>query len=367
MATATNSPGTTVNLTGILPYSYSSWSDTDNAMASDDAYATTTITGLASANSDILYVSNFGFSIPSNAEISSVKFTIEGYASSPRGGIPNGIAGVTKNGTDFTWQTITIPTTEGIITTYSYPAAVSYTYTELNSSTFGVGITIYRGDPFPTTYSIDHIQCEITYSVPVSKTVSDLVSSVTETITVDKLGYDADNPSNSVGFILNMLTGYWTYSDSLPFNGLAFLSSVQKLIGARSDKGQISTINDGSYFDGTDIDAEIETGFFNLGDLDEVKEMKSSLSEGIKQLRRMLSEAKGEGDLIVTIYTEQDTDGKEFTLPLSNTDNSTINVIAMALSRGIRGKYFAMKINNSSGNDFWIGEQKVKIMPRAIR
>jgi hypothetical protein len=162
-----------------------------------------------------------------------------------------------------------------------------------------------------------------------------------------------------------MKTQYWTFQDSAPFVNAVYRPTTQQVIAARRDKGQLVKF-EGEHFDDTDIASSIKTGYINFGEIDEVKAMSPEASEAIKRLRAYFSEVIGEGNLTLTIYTEQDTTGKTFTITLPTTDNATLNVIRTALSRDIKGKYISMKITNSSGNDFFIGEQKVKVIPRAI-
>ncbi len=105
----------------------------------------------------------------------------------------------------------------------------------------------------------------------------------------------------------------------------------------------------------------------NLGEFDEIKAMDDKSSEATKRLRAFFADCKGEGNLTLTIYTENNSTGETFTLTLGTTDNATLNAVRTALSRSLHGKYIAFKLTNTSGNDFFVGEMRMKILPKAIR
>jgi hypothetical protein len=199
-----------------------------------------------------------------------------------------------------------------------------------------------------------------------SNTGSDLISSVTETIAQTAQSFDYTIANNNQAYVLNLNTGYWTYISSSPFVNAIYRTVTKELIGTRRDDGQLSVINSGTTFDGTNISAIIQDGYMNFGELDEIKAMETSDSEAMKSYRAYYADIKGQGDLTMTVYTERDTSGESFTLDLSTVDNTTVNNVQTALSRDIQGKYVSRKIVNSSGNDFEIFEQRMKVKPRNI-
>ena len=213
-------------------------------------------------------------------------------------------------------------------------------------------------------------------NVYVSKALTDSVASVTETIAVTTAEFDYYIASNNQAYVLNKKIlehdsqHGWSFCDDAPFVKAIYRVADRQIIGVRRDKGTIARINYGDTFDGSDINAQFQTGYMNLSLLDEVKELvkEHDLSEAVKKLRAYFVDVKGEGDLTLTIYSNQDdTTGEEFTIDLATTDNTTLNAVRVALSRDIRGKYVSFKVANVSGDDFWVGEQRVKIIPRQLK
>jgi hypothetical protein len=364
--TVTNSPGTTANVT--YAGSSASWANTDNVKTSNDVYSTASLT---TGYSDYLYVSNFGFALPAGSVITSIKFKIEAKASHDRlGGYVNALPATTLDGTSFTNETsITISTTEGVVTTDNYERSSPYyvfTVSDVNSSDFGFGLCVLDGDGTPTIYSVDLIQCEIIYITPTDQTVTETVASVTETIAATTSTFDVSMANNAIAYVFNRKTGYWTYQDTAPFTSALYRPSTQKILATRRDLGQVVSF-EGTDFAGVDIDSVIQTGYMNLGEFDEIKAMEDKSSEAIKRLRAFFADCKGEGNLTLTIYTENDSTGETFTLTLGTTDNATLNAVRTALSRSLHGKYIAFKLTNASGNDFFVGEMRMKILPKALR
>ena len=72
IATTVTYPGTAVNIAG----GNTDWVNPDNAKTEDAVYSTAT---LNNDNTDYLALTNFGFNIPSNAEIGNIKVEIKGY------------------------------------------------------------------------------------------------------------------------------------------------------------------------------------------------------------------------------------------------------------------------------------------------
>lgn len=362
MATAgPNSPGTTAT---VAITNGADWANTDNVKVSDNTYATATVLSLSPYTTDFIVAKNFGFAISATAVIMGITVEIEAKNTADK----NCYVYVTKNGiTTIGSATINVTTTEQYLTAGSSASlwTTTWTYAEINAATFGVMFQAIGAAGTTNDYSVDHIRVTVDYIEPTDKTLSDLVSSVTETVSKTSTTFDYSVAVNNQAYILNRKTGYWTFQDHAPFVNAVYRPSTQKIIASRRDLGQISQFS-GTNFDGTNIASVIKTGAMNFGDLDEIKAMTPEASEAYKRLRAYFSEVVGEGNLTLTIYTELDSTGKTFTITLPTTDNATMNVIRTALSRDIKGKYITMKITNSSGNDFFLGEQKIKVIPRAI-
>lgn len=156
------------------------WDNINNIFSSDNAYATQRPQSDSSYNTTLM-AQNFGFSIPSNAAIKGVVVEIERKNFYTIGGAPiydsniqliknNALVGNNKANTTLEW-----PTTD----TYAQYGGssdlwgVSLTPSDINSSTFGVGIKVVKslvgGCPDPPCEDsqayIDHIRITVYYEV----------------------------------------------------------------------------------------------------------------------------------------------------------------------------------------------------------
>jgi hypothetical protein len=260
-----------------------------------------------------------------------------------------------------TWELTTGVFPSGV-TLNGTTGVISGTPTE--TGTFPVTIKYTEGSPCEDT-SIAKNFSLLVYAIA-SKTLSDLVASVTETISLGKQDFDFSIANNNQAYVLNLNTGYWTYIDDCPFVNAVYRTSTKQIIGTRRDIGQLSVINSGETFDGDEINSIVQDGYMNFGELDEIKAMPAADSESNKQVRAYYADIKGEADLDLTIYTEQDSVGENFTLDLYTVDNITVNTVQTALSRDIKGKYISQRIANVSGHDFEVFERRIKIKPRNI-
>ena len=209
----------------------------------------------------------------------------------------------------------------------------------------------------------------ITYFTPVAKTFTDTATAaqVTETYALTSSSFPYELANNNQAYVYNLNNNGWRFQNNFPFTNAIYIPSTQQLIGSRRDLGNISRVNYGDTFDGTDIAAIYRSGFYNLGKIDEMKRLEDDMSEAIKKLRSHHAEVKAGGNLTLTIFTENDSTGKTFTVTPTTADNVTYNQVRTALSRDIHGKYVSFQIENVSGCDFYVGEQRVKIKPRNIR
>jgi len=351
---------------------YVAWTNKDNVASSDNAYATADLT-VANAYTKILFCTGFGFSV--GGLITGITVEVERKASAVGTTYPrlfycrlryNGqYIGDTKTGTVFT-------TSDAYETVGGSSDVWGTSFSEeMNDASFGIGIGICTygtpSGPGSCTVSVDHVRITITYTAATAKAQSDLVASVTETIAKATQSFDYSTANNNQAYLLNLKTGYWTFQDNCPITNAIFRPSTRQMLGSRRDVGQITRLDYGSTFDGTPIDSVIKTGDMNLGELDEVKATNAESSEAIKKMRAIFNEIIGEGNLTLKIYSETDSTGISFTIVVPTTDNVALNVIRTALSRNLKGKYYIFEWNNSSGNNFWIGETRIKIIPRKLK
>ena len=139
------------------------WANATNATSSDDSYATTSSTGTGAPYALTAY--DFGFSIPTEAIIDTLAYTVEGYFTTGPGGVPTASAAFTKNhlaavGTP--WASGILETTEATYTYTNTPAGFGFavTATEINSANFG--IMIYRTAGL-NTLNIDQMMLRVVY------------------------------------------------------------------------------------------------------------------------------------------------------------------------------------------------------------
>lgn len=347
------------------------WAGGENVYTSNNVYATTTVPIGSSNTSAYLVAKNFGFSIPTDKIINSIQVDIEVKCTYNRLGSV-ALAKTTPYTTLVGYSDgVNVTSTEQYLTadTSTYGALWLvppdfWTPEEINSNDFAVIFVANGSASGANTFSVDHIRVTVTYSDPTA--VTETVASVTETIAVTTSTFDVSMANNNQAYILNRKTGYWTFQDTAPFVNALYRPSTQKVLASCRSLGQIVSF-EGEHFGSIDIASIIQTGYMNLGEFDEIKAMEDKSSEAVKRLRAFFADCKGEGNLTLTIYTENDSTGETFTLTLGTTDNATLNAVRTALSRSLHGKYIAFKLTNASGNDFFIGETRMKILPKAIR
>lgn len=152
------------------PGTASGWTNSGNAAASDNAYATVAIT-LASTTSITLSLTNFGFAIPAGATIDGVVVEVERKVSStarnPKDNnvqlIKGGASQGNNNASGAVW-----PTADAYAT-YGGAADVwglALTVADVNASNFGVLVSVKRdaGAKGTTTYSVDHVRITVYYT-----------------------------------------------------------------------------------------------------------------------------------------------------------------------------------------------------------
>lgn len=175
----TNSPGAVVTNNPALGRS---WTIPDNAKASDNLYANSTL-AVFNDSTDYLKASNFGFAIPTTATINGVVVEVERY--SP-GSIRDASIRLVKNGfiagddkinraTGLDWPA---PTDTNTYVSYGGSTdlwGLSLTPADINATNFGVVYRAWRtgtgipDSPFgvpPYNASIDHICMKVYYTAP---------------------------------------------------------------------------------------------------------------------------------------------------------------------------------------------------------
>jgi len=164
-----NSPATAANDTSI---GVTSWTSPNDVFTSNNVRANI-YGGFGNFVSHYLKATNFGFSIPSGATINGIVAEIETSTSTPQ---PNGnvadysvkivkggtISGTNKAGNN--WSSTESYKTYG---TSSDLWGVSWTDTDINSSDFGVGLSVtytYDSKEGPSTLQIDHVRITVYYT-----------------------------------------------------------------------------------------------------------------------------------------------------------------------------------------------------------
>jgi hypothetical protein len=149
------------------------WTTPTNTASSNDAYATESI--CASCDSDPLYISNLGFSIPAGSIINGITATYERKCSSTlscstdtaNGGYVNlskataGTPACTDNGTATTWSTSDVTGTWG---NASDLWGCSWTAADINGSNFGLVTVVYNNAAGSRTASIDYLAITVAYT-----------------------------------------------------------------------------------------------------------------------------------------------------------------------------------------------------------
>lgn len=165
--TGATSPGTI----GEVTYGATAWSNLSNALSSNNSYSTCVLN--FNADSKLIYGSNFGFSIPGTATIDGIKFEIEWKATASNVSVYTSKAYASKDVTSYFTAygyntfSLTVPTSE----TYSSTGGdgilwnTTWTPAEINSSNFGIGVTLVRAFAAgSTTVSVDHIRATVYYT-----------------------------------------------------------------------------------------------------------------------------------------------------------------------------------------------------------
>jgi hypothetical protein len=354
---------------GSSPHAYT-WVDTSNILSSNNSRASVTFGTSPYDWSYMIYGGGFDVSTLTSGDIlNSVTLMYEGYVSPIARPYPadHVIAwGLSTWNPGYGPPLQKFQTSETTLSwSYMLP---TITISDLLDPAFKIGIVVY-GATTSLTYYLDTLYLVIDHITPVTKTFSDTVTAgqVTDSCSLTSSSFPYQLANHNRAYVLNMKTGGWRYHDNAPFTNIIYRPTTNELIGARRNLGNVSKVNSGTTFDGTDISSVYRSGYYNFGKLDENQRFEDDLSEAIKQIRAHYSEVKSGGNLILTIFTENDSVGDSFTITPATSDNVTYNQIRTALSKDVHGKYVSFQLANVSGCDFYVGEQRLKIKSRKIR
>jgi hypothetical protein len=144
----------------------SSWSSPGNITAPGTPYATSSLS--SRGGSHYLYGTNYGFNIPTGATITGIQVTIMRQSSSSNS-LTDNVVQLLKSGnrvgSDYSSST-SWPTS---MTAASYGGSsdlwnTSWTVADINSSNFGVALSVSNGASSPRTASVDYIQITVYYT-----------------------------------------------------------------------------------------------------------------------------------------------------------------------------------------------------------
>jgi len=183
-----NSPGAATNLQDTPPpFTSPDWSDPENVKTSNDSYAHVTHGGVSN-NSSYLYVSDFGFSIPSGAAVTGIKVEVEKHTTLS-GGTPGneqardfhaqivkgGVVGSANKSIASVW-----PTSDAY-STYGGNSDLwdeTWTPADINASDFGFAFSSTQGNSSINNSYVDHIRITVYYSTgPTVVTTSTVIVS----------------------------------------------------------------------------------------------------------------------------------------------------------------------------------------------
>ena len=203
---------------------------------------------------------------------------------------------------------------------------------------------------------------EITYGTIANKTLSDTVSSVTETISKETTTYPYQVSNNNQAYVLNLKTKAWSFIDNAPYSNVIYRPEQTTMIAARRDTGNICTLDAST--SAYTVTWTVRTGFYSFSQLDEMKEMPDDASQALKRLRKMYADVKSTGNITLTVFTEQNSTGKSFTITPTTTDYVVYNRVRTTLSRDIRGKFISFQFSGTCRA--WVGDTSVTLGGRAL-
>ncbi|MCC7301744.1 MAG: hypothetical protein IT233_03785 [Bacteroidia bacterium] len=166
-------PGSAVNT--MCSFSYSSmvgYTPATNVMSSDNVYATASHCDCCDQNTQCLFATNFGFSIPLSATINGIVAEVE-KRSGPNGQMQDNPVMILKNGTE-TGTSHSLPGNWGYTDQYyTYGSSTdlwgaTWSPADINNSGFGLGFASISytcfGNNQPLVSYIDHVRITIHYT-----------------------------------------------------------------------------------------------------------------------------------------------------------------------------------------------------------
>jgi hypothetical protein len=162
-----NYPSTGANVTGVGTIA---WSSPGNALTDNGSYATIGLTNV-NETSNYLQTTNYGFAIPSGAQINGIEVIINRFQNSTTGTsisdnvvqlIKGGSVVGTNNASSTEW-----PTSSSSTATYGGTSELwgtTWTAAEINASNFGVALSAISGTTSDRTGSVDYISVRVTYT-----------------------------------------------------------------------------------------------------------------------------------------------------------------------------------------------------------
>lgn len=153
------------------------WSSVSNAQTSNGSYATVTLNRSNNRDSDYLYSTGFGFSIPNGSTINGIQVTVERSAATA-GRLRTDVVRLIKNGTlagnnlgnDDTYDW----TTSDVVETYGGATSLwgtTWTAADLNAANTGIAVAARHSSSgsgnISTLGRIDHVTMKVWYTEPV--------------------------------------------------------------------------------------------------------------------------------------------------------------------------------------------------------
>ena len=141
------------------------WSNPTNAKTSNDAYATVTLDSPDASKS--ILATNFGFSLPNRAVISSIEILVEAKASAPLSALLNIQPVVNGLIYSSTKPTRYLSTSDGDMTPDTGGWIVTLSGDDVRATNFGCVVKAIVDDGAGITVSVDHIKMFLYYTIPV--------------------------------------------------------------------------------------------------------------------------------------------------------------------------------------------------------
>jgi hypothetical protein len=156
--------------TGANSGASNTWTNPTKTSANDSSYATSAISNSVNgADSAILNVTAFGFSVPSTAIVRGISVDIKRHSSSSTNTLKDTTIQLLKAGTATGNNKATAtswPTSDAVATygTGSDLWGAAWTASDVNNANFGVKIIVHNNGSASTTASIDYVTVTVTYS-----------------------------------------------------------------------------------------------------------------------------------------------------------------------------------------------------------